>query len=111
MPDAIDFERRRLSGADALGLRDHSDSRRNPPERGVTRPTAVLPVRSVVIAGDIGGPDGYHAGDEAMFAANVAWLRALRADVEITAISRDPDWTARRYGVDAVPLIGFPAFS
>jgi len=70
---------------------------------------AVVPACSVVVAGDIGGPDGYHAGDEAMFAANVARLRTLRPDVEVTAISRDPDWTARRYRVDAIPPIGFPS--
>jgi polysaccharide pyruvyl transferase WcaK-like protein len=62
-----------------------------------------------LIAGDIGGPDWYHAGDEAMFAANVARLRTLCPDIEITAISRHPQWTAQRYRIHAIPPIGFPA--
>ncbi len=57
---------------------------------------------ALVIAADIGGWDGYHAGDEAMFGANVAALRRLRPDVHLTAISRDPAWTEREYGVRAI---------
>jgi polysaccharide pyruvyl transferase WcaK-like protein len=63
-------------------------------------------VTSLVIAADIGGPDWYHAGDEAMLAANLDALRRLRPDVQVTAVSRDPDWTSHHYGVQAIAPVG-----
>ena len=66
---------------------------------------------SIVITADISGPDGYHVGDEAMLAANLAALRRLRPDSVFTAISRDPKWTAAHYGVDAVRALRLGASS
>jgi len=63
-------------------------------------------VSALVIAADVGGIEGYHAGDEAMLAANLAALRALRPDVACTVISRDPEWTAAHYGVQAIAGCG-----
>lgn len=62
---------------------------------------------SIVIAADISGPDGYHVGDEAMLAANLAMLRRLRPDAVFTAISRDRKWTAAHYGVLAISALRF----
>ncbi|MFI8593112.1 polysaccharide pyruvyl transferase family protein [Microbacterium sp. NPDC078428] len=63
----------------------------------------------VIAIGDIGVTDGMmHIGDEAMFGALVDELRA-RGVEEITALSAAPAETAARYGVDAMPRIGFPA--
>lgn len=62
---------------------------------------------SIVITADISGLEGYHVGDEAMFAANLAMLRRFRPNVAVTAISRDPGWTADHYGVHALPVLGF----
>ena len=64
---------------------------------------------SLVVTGDIGGLKGYHVGDEAMFAANLAHLRRINPGVQLTAISRDPQWTAAHYNVAAIPTIGFSA--
>lgn len=63
----------------------------------------------VVALGDVGVVDGMiHIGDEAMFEVLVAELRARSVD-GITALSSAPDDTAVRYGVTAIPSIGFPA--
>lgn len=45
-----------------------------------------------------------------MFAANVRGLRTLCPDLAITAVSREPEWTAHRYGIQAIGAVGFPAF-
>jgi polysaccharide pyruvyl transferase WcaK-like protein len=63
--------------------------------------------RLLVIA-DVGGEDSRHIGDEAMLEANLAAFRRLIREVSFTVVSRDPKWTAARYGVDAVPPFGFP---
>ena len=60
----------------------------------------------IVLLADVGGPDGYHAGDEAMLDAAIEALRQ-RGAVDITVISWSPNDTASRYGVKAVPPIGF----
>jgi len=54
----------------------------------------------VLMLGDLGGRRSYHAGDEAMFAANVDRLRATDPAMTIDAPSRDPESTAA-YGVEA----------
>jgi len=63
-------------------------------------------LRLVVIA-DIGGATTRHIGDEAMLEANLAALRTLIPGVAFTVVSRDPEWAAARYGVDAVNTFGF----
>jgi polysaccharide pyruvyl transferase WcaK-like protein len=63
----------------------------------------------ILVIGDLGGLRTDHAGDEAMFAANVDLLTRELPAAEITALSRDPEATTRRHGVAALPPIGFPA--
>ncbi|SDH81332.1 polysaccharide pyruvyl transferase family protein [Agrococcus jejuensis] len=61
----------------------------------------------VLIIGDVGVQDGaLHAGDEAMLAEAVRQLRA-RGATEVLAVSSTPDDTAARYGVVALPRLGF----
>lgn len=43
-----------------------------------------------------------------MLEANLHGFRRLIPDVTFTVVSRDPAWTATRYGVDAVASLGFP---
>ena len=60
----------------------------------------------IVTIGDVGVLDGMvHIGDEAMFHEATVQLRARGAT--ITGVSSNPAETAERYGVDAVPAIGF----
>ena len=59
-----------------------------------------------LLIGDVGGVDGYHAGDEAMLDVAVDQLRN-RGSTAITVVSGDPDDTSARYGVDAVARVGF----
>jgi len=60
----------------------------------------------VVVIGDVGVVDGMmHIGDEAMFEAMTAELRARGA--RITGISSAPEETASRYGIAAIDRIGF----
>ncbi|ROS48098.1 polysaccharide pyruvyl transferase family protein [Frigoribacterium sp. PhB24] len=60
----------------------------------------------IVTIGDVGVLDGMvHIGDEAMFHEATVQLRARGA--LITGVSSNPAETAERYGVDAVPAIGF----
>lgn len=56
----------------------------------------------LLVIGDISGPETYHAGDEAMLAANLLELRRRIPDLEVTVVSKDPDWSARRYDCHAV---------
>ena len=60
----------------------------------------------LVMIGDVGAAPDYHAGDEAMLEAAVCELRARGAD-DVTVVSAAPEDSARRYGVAAVPRIGF----
>lgn len=64
------------------------------------------PLRLLVIA-DVGGAETRHIGDEAMLEANLDAFRARIPGVAFTVVSRDPEWTAARYGVDAVAPFGF----
>ncbi|KQS17642.1 polysaccharide pyruvyl transferase family protein [Frigoribacterium sp. Leaf186] len=60
----------------------------------------------IVTIGDVGVLDGMvHVGDEAMFHEATVQLRARGAT--ITGVSSNPAETAERYGIDAVPAIGF----
>jgi polysaccharide pyruvyl transferase WcaK-like protein len=59
-----------------------------------------------LLIGDVGGVDGYHAGDEAMLDVAISQLRA-RGAAGITVVSGDPHDTCSRYGVDAVARVGF----
>ncbi len=61
-----------------------------------------------VLIGDVGGAGGFHAGDEAMLEAAIDQIR-VRGATDIVVISDDPIDTAARYGVQAIPRIGFPA--
>lgn len=61
---------------------------------------------SVIVIGDIGVVDGMmHIGDEAMFEAAATELSARGVDV--VGVSSAPDESAARYGVGAVPRLGF----
>ena len=53
--------------------------------------------------GDLGGPSESHVGDEAMFQSNLEALRALSPGAALVAFSSDPEWTRRRYAVEAMP--------
>ncbi|HXM33745.1 MAG TPA: polysaccharide pyruvyl transferase family protein [Pyrinomonadaceae bacterium] len=64
-------------------------------------------LRLLIIA-DVGGAETRHIGDEAMLEANLAAFRRLIPEVAFTVVSRDPEWTAARYDVDAVAPFGFP---
>lgn len=60
----------------------------------------------IVTIGDVGVLDGMvHVGDEAMFHEATVQLRARGAT--ITGVSSNPAETAERYGIDAVPAVGF----
>ncbi len=61
----------------------------------------------LLIVSDIGGEETRHIGDEAMLEANLDAFRRLMPGVSITVVSRDPAWTAARYGVEAVAPFGF----
>lgn len=61
----------------------------------------------ILLLGDVGVlGDMVHIGDEAMFEQFVAQLR-LRGVTSITGMSSNPEETAARYGIDAVPNVGF----
>lgn len=64
----------------------------------------------IVLMGDIGIEDPYHAGDEAMAEATVEELSS-RIDVEVVAVSAEPAATERRYGWPSVRRFGFEAAS
>ena len=61
--------------------------------------------RAFLLIGDI-GDDVYHVGDEAMFETALAEI-ASRCDADITAITSNPGVVTDRYGVKAVPHLGF----
>lgn len=61
---------------------------------------------SVLVIGDVGVVDGMmHIGDEAMFEAAVGELRAR--GVTAVGVSAAPEESAARYGIGAVPRLGF----
>lgn len=68
----------------------------------------MTPPRRLLVIADVGGDTTRHIGDEAMLEANIEGLRDSFERVEIVVMSRDPKWISTRYGVDAVPLFGFP---
>ncbi|MQA30418.1 MAG: hypothetical protein GEU82_11375, partial [Luteitalea sp.] len=55
------------------------------------------------VTADVGGPAHYHLGDEAMLEANLRMFRQLVPGIEFIVPSRDPVWTAHRYGVEGLP--------
>lgn len=63
----------------------------------------------LLVVADLGGPATFHAGDEAMAAADVALLRRLLPGVRLTLVSSDPVHTAAAYGCAAVAPVGFAA--
>src|ERR1700688_2472522 len=65
------------------------------------------PKRLLIIA-DVGDDQTRHLGDEAMLEANLAASRRLIPGVSFTVVSHNPAWAAKRYGVDAIALLGFP---
>jgi polysaccharide pyruvyl transferase WcaK-like protein len=63
----------------------------------------------IVALGDVGVVDGMmHIGDEAMTEALLDEL-AARGMSDATVLSSAPAETASRYGVDAIPRVGFPS--
>src|SRR6266436_924622 len=69
--------------------------------------SAVTSTLRLLIISDVGGAESRHLGDEAMLEGNLAALRRLISGVALTVVSRDPAWTAARYGVGAVAPFGF----
>ena len=69
------------SGAEHLRLAARTQ------RRGSGRPGVRKLRMRIVLVADVGGPDGYHAGDEAMLDAAIDALRQ-RAEVDITVVSR-----------------------
>ncbi|MGC4050679.1 MAG: polysaccharide pyruvyl transferase family protein [Paludibaculum sp.] len=59
-------------------------------------------MHSLFVIGDVGGPEQFHLGDEAMLEANLLTLRRLIPNLECTVASADPVWTSRRYRVSSV---------
>ncbi len=59
-------------------------------------------MRTFFIVADVGGPEGFHLGDEAMLEANLDALRRRYPDIRFVASSRDPSFTATRYSVRAI---------
>jgi polysaccharide pyruvyl transferase WcaK-like protein len=64
-------------------------------------------MRRWTLVGDIGGAESYHAGDEAMLESNVHLWRTIAPDTVLQAVSADPAFTTRAYGIAAVPRLGF----
>lgn len=62
---------------------------------------AAAPSRLFVTA-DVGGPRHYHLGDEAMLEANLKMFRQFVPNITFTIPSKDPAWTSRRHGVEAL---------
>jgi polysaccharide pyruvyl transferase WcaK-like protein len=65
-------------------------------------------VSRLLLIADIGGEQARHIGDEAMLEANLDSLRRMFPEAAFTIVAPDPEWVARRYGVAAVPSLGFP---
>jgi polysaccharide pyruvyl transferase WcaK-like protein len=65
-------------------------------------------VSRLLLIADIGGEQARHIGDEAMLEANLESLRRMFPEAAFTVVAPDPEWAAHRYGVDAVPSLGFP---
>lgn len=57
--------------------------------------------------GDVGGAGSYHVGDEAMLESNLRLFRSIEPRDTLYAISADPAFTAKAYGVEAMPRLGF----
>jgi polysaccharide pyruvyl transferase WcaK-like protein len=62
----------------------------------------------LVVVGDVGGPDHFHLGDEAMLEANLEAFRRRISEVNFTVLSHDPQWTAQRYSVESLPFPAIP---
>ncbi len=60
----------------------------------------------VVVTGDVGWPDFYHTGDEAMTEVAVDLLGEGGVD-EVVLVSANPALTTQQSGCEAVPRIGF----
>jgi len=69
----------------------------------------VLRQMHLLMIGDISGPAHYHVGDEAMIEANIVEFRRQLPEVRFTLVSRDPEWSARQYGCQAIAPLGFPS--
>src|SRR4051812_18778537 len=83
-------------------LRDSVLSRNTLP-RVSRRPDSAVS-HSIFVIADVRGPSHYHLGDEAMLEANLAALRGLLPGIHFILLSGDPEWSARRYGVTALPF-------
>ena len=59
--------------------------------------------------GDVGGAGSYHVGDEAMLESNLRLFRSIEARDTLYAISADPAFTAKAYGVEACLLYTSPS--
>ncbi|WP_321475233.1 polysaccharide pyruvyl transferase family protein [uncultured Paludibaculum sp.] len=59
-------------------------------------------MHSLFVIGDVGGPEQFHLGDEAMLEANLLALGRLIPNAEFTVASADPEWTSQRYRVASV---------
>ena len=75
--------------------------------RDCQEPDTAISPRLFVVA-DIGGPNHYHLGDEAMLEANLQAFRELIPEIQFTVPSRNPDWTSRRYGVESLAFPKVP---
>jgi polysaccharide pyruvyl transferase WcaK-like protein len=62
----------------------------------------------LVVVGDVGGPDLFHLGDEAMLEANLEAFREQIPEIDFTVPSRDPEWTAQYYTVESLPFPKIP---
>jgi polysaccharide pyruvyl transferase WcaK-like protein len=67
-------------------------------------------VTSMLLIADVGGLGSdcrWHVGDEAMLAADLAWLRGEIPGIDLVVTSTAPAWTRCLYGVRATDFLDF----
>ncbi|MGH9459961.1 MAG: polysaccharide pyruvyl transferase family protein [Vicinamibacteria bacterium] len=57
---------------------------------------------TILMIGDIGGPDRYHVGDEAIFTACVEWTKTALPECRLVAVSEDPQFTSRNLSIESI---------
>ena len=62
---------------------------------GIVRPT-------ILMVGDIRGPDHYHVGDEAIFRACGEWVKEAVPECQLVAVSRDPQFTSENLSIESI---------
>ncbi len=58
--------------------------------------------RYALLTADVGRPDRYHVGDQAIMTANLEWVRTILPPERIRILSRAPEFSARIHGIEAI---------